>query len=54
MKETLLCVALADGCVPGPVTATATTTLTGWTAGGGIEAGFWGNWLVRGEYRYAD
>jgi outer membrane immunogenic protein len=26
----------------------------GWTAGGGLEAMLWSNWLVRGEYRYAD
>jgi outer membrane immunogenic protein len=26
---------------------------TGWTAGGGIEYRAWGNWFVRGEYRYS-
>ena len=31
-----------------------TTTRTGWTVGGGIEAMVWGNWLARAEYRYAD
>lgn len=31
-----------------------TTTKTGWTIGGGAEATFWGNWLGRVEYRYAD
>ncbi len=30
------------------------TTLTGWTLGGGIEAAFWRNWMLRGEYRYSD
>jgi outer membrane immunogenic protein len=30
------------------------TTRTGWTVGGGLEAMLWRNWLVRGEYRYAD
>ena len=30
------------------------TTRTGWTVGGGIEATVWGNWLARAEYRYAD
>jgi outer membrane immunogenic protein len=54
VKETLLCSAtvFADGCFPNPVTADA--TLTGWTAGAGIEAALAGNWLVRGESRYAD
>ncbi len=28
-------------------------TLTGWTVGAGIEARLSGNWLIRGEYRYA-
>jgi outer membrane immunogenic protein len=28
-------------------------TQTGWTAGGGIEYRAWGNWFVRGEYRYS-
>jgi outer membrane immunogenic protein len=27
-------------------------TLTGWTAGGGLEYK-WGNWMLRGEYRYS-
>jgi outer membrane immunogenic protein len=29
-------------------------TLTGWSIGGGVETMIWGNWLLRGEYRYAD
>jgi outer membrane immunogenic protein len=29
-------------------------TLTGWTAGVGIEQRMWGHWLARLEYRYAD
>ncbi|MGP0089984.1 MAG: outer membrane protein [Xanthobacteraceae bacterium] len=29
-------------------------TKAGWTAGGGIEAKLWRNWLGRVEYRYAD
>jgi outer membrane immunogenic protein len=33
---------------------TASTTLTGWTVGGGLEHHFNGNWLLRVEYRYAD
>jgi outer membrane immunogenic protein len=26
---------------------------SGWTAGGGVEWRAWGNWFVRGEYRYS-
>jgi outer membrane immunogenic protein len=37
-----------------PAMITYTTTRTGWTVGGGLEAHLRGNWLVRGEYRYAD
>jgi outer membrane immunogenic protein len=29
-------------------------TKTGYTIGGGVEAGLWGNWSVKGEYLYAD
>ena len=28
-------------------------TLTGWTIGGGVKSKIYGNWLLRGEYRYA-
>jgi outer membrane immunogenic protein len=37
-----------------PATITHSTTRTGWTLGGGLEAAFWGNWVLRAEYRYAD
>jgi outer membrane immunogenic protein len=30
------------------------TTRGGWTIGGGVETMFWGHWLARIEYRYAD
>ncbi len=33
---------------------TNSVTRTGWTAGGGVEVKIWQNWLLRGEYRYAD
>jgi outer membrane immunogenic protein len=36
------------------VTATNDATRAGWTIGGGLEARVWGNWLLRGEYRYSD
>ena len=29
-------------------------TYFGWTAGGGVEIGFWQNWSVKGEYAYYD
>jgi outer membrane immunogenic protein len=37
-----------------PPVITDAKTKAGWTAGGGIEAMLWSNWLARGEYRYAD
>jgi outer membrane immunogenic protein len=39
---------------PVPSAVTQTDTLTGWTVGAGAEWHAWGNWLVRGEYRYAN
>ena len=35
-------------------TATNSTVRTGWTVGGGIDARIYGNWMLRGEYRYSD
>ncbi len=35
-------------------TQTDRKILTGWTVGLGLEARLSGNWLLRGEYRYAD
>jgi outer membrane immunogenic protein len=35
-------------------TITNATTRTGWTVGGGVEGRVYGNWVARGEYRYAD
>ncbi len=37
-----------------PASITNSTTKLGWTIGCGIETMLWSNWLVRGEYRYAD
>jgi outer membrane immunogenic protein len=43
---------------PGPTnvgsTSTASATALGWTIGGGLEWMLTQNWLLRGEYRYAD
>jgi len=33
---------------------TSTTTRTGWVVGGGLEYAFGYNWVIRGEYLYAD
>lgn len=33
-----------------PFTAAAGSSATGWTAGGGIEYAFWGNWTAKAEY----
>jgi outer membrane immunogenic protein len=33
--------------------ASASDTLTGWTAGGGIEFGLWDNWSLGVEYRFS-
>jgi outer membrane immunogenic protein len=42
----------ANGDLPNRITHSVTKT--GWTIGGGIEAGLWSNWIARAEYRYAD
>jgi outer membrane immunogenic protein len=39
---------------PLPSFVSQTKTLAGWTVGAGVEWHAWGNWLVRGEYRFAD
>jgi outer membrane immunogenic protein len=39
---------------PVPSFVSQTNTLTGWTVGAGAEWHAWGNWLLRGEYRYAN
>jgi outer membrane immunogenic protein len=42
-------------CGPGAgVAASASTTRTGWTVGGGVEWMFAPNWTVKGEYLYYD
>jgi outer membrane immunogenic protein len=38
--------------VPG-IFVSASDTLTGWTAGGGIEFGLWDNWSLGVEYRFS-
>jgi outer membrane immunogenic protein len=42
-------------CSPLAITCgTASHTVTGWTAGAGIEYAFWNNWSVKLEYLYVD
>jgi outer membrane immunogenic protein len=48
---------VGQACSPGgaiPIAITNSATRLGWTIGGGLEAHLLGNWLARGEYRYAD
>jgi outer membrane immunogenic protein len=59
-QQTAVCGTLAafnSACGAGsyaPSVMTDNTTRTGWTIGGGIESMLWGQWILRGEYRYAD
>jgi outer membrane immunogenic protein len=39
---------------PNPSSIAQSGILTGWTIGAGVEWHVWGNWLLRGEYRFAD
>jgi outer membrane immunogenic protein len=42
------------GPQPNPSSITQTANLIGWTIGAGAEWHAWGNWLLRGEYRFSD
>ena len=57
-EVTSVCAGLAVCAGPflgfAPAIVTNSRTKAGWTIGGGIETALWGNWLARGEYRYAD
>ena len=37
---------------PSTMAGSVTSTLTGWTAGAGVEYGFASNWLLKAEYLY--
>jgi outer membrane immunogenic protein len=55
LETTSVCISVcvgAGGLLPG--TVSISDTVLGWTVGGGIEAMLSPNWLIRGEYRYAD
>jgi outer membrane immunogenic protein len=41
-----------DGVPPGIEAASISKTKLGYTVGGGVEAGLWGNWSVKAEYLY--
>jgi len=38
----------------GSAAADTSSVKWGWTVGGGLEQQLWGNWSVKGEYRYTD
>jgi outer membrane immunogenic protein len=51
---------LGGNCIPAggfctmPRSESERINRLGWTAGGGVEGLFWGGWMARLEYRYAD
>jgi opacity protein-like surface antigen len=45
---------LIVGYTEPPTSETLSTTRTGWTVGGGVEAALSGNWFGKAEFRYAD
>jgi outer membrane immunogenic protein len=44
--------AFSDTFATAAESGAVSSTRTGWTAGGGFEAGLWGNWSIKGEYLY--
>jgi len=46
--------ATSPACFIGNLSQTDSTTLPGYTVGGGLEWKLMQNWLIRGEYRYSD
>jgi outer membrane immunogenic protein len=56
IEESMVCNGAtgAGACFIGILAETQKTTLTGWTAGGGLEWRLWQNWLLRAEYRYSE
>ncbi|MDH2405069.1 outer membrane beta-barrel protein [Bradyrhizobium sp. SSUT18] len=40
--------------IPAAATATNSSIRTGWTAGVGVDAKIFANWMLRAEYRYSD
>jgi outer membrane immunogenic protein len=54
IEETLICNGLTGAMCTFSQAETQAKTLLGWTVGGGLEWKVWQNWILRGEYRYAD
>jgi len=52
VEANLACTVTGPWCVT-TRNQTLGETLTGWTVGGGLEYK-WGNWVLRGEYRYSE
>jgi outer membrane immunogenic protein len=46
--------ATSPACFIGNLSQTDSTTMQGYTVGGGLEWKLMQNWLIRGEYRYSD
>jgi outer membrane immunogenic protein len=46
--------AFSDTFANAAESASFSDTKTGYTVGGGVEAGLWGNWSVKAEYLYAN
>jgi outer membrane immunogenic protein len=46
--------AFSDTFATAAESGSVSRTKAGWTAGGGVEAGLWGNWSVKAEYLYVD
>ena len=46
--------AFSDTFATAAESGSVSNTKTGWTAGGGVEAGLWGNWSIKAEYLYVD
>jgi outer membrane immunogenic protein len=43
-----------NGVPPGLEAASLSKTKLGYTVGGGVEAGLWGNWSIKAEYLYVN
>jgi outer membrane immunogenic protein len=46
--------AFSDTFATAAESGSVSSTRAGWTAGGGVEAGLWGNWSIKAEYLYVD
>jgi len=46
--------AFSDTFATAAESGSVSSTRAGWTAGGGVEAGLWGNWSIKAEYLFVD